>query len=78
MFAGAAALVSAYNALVAMLRFRWDSAKETANRRKHGVGFEEASTVFYDDDALLIADPEHSEEEDRFLLLGLNSRRSRP
>ena len=55
------------------LRFDWDEAKAAANRRKHGVSFEEASTIFYDENALLIADPDHSEEEDRFLLLGLSS-----
>lgn len=55
------------------LRFRWDEAKKVANRRKHGISFEEAATVFYDDRALLIDDPDHSEEEERFLLLGLSS-----
>ncbi len=68
------ALQRNYNILVTVLRFRWDPAKDIVNRRKHGVGFEEAATVFYDDDALLVADPEHSEEEDRFLLLDLSSR----
>jgi uncharacterized protein len=63
-----------YNVVVAELSFRWDPAKDTINRRKHGIGFAEAATVFYDDDALLVADPEHSQEEDRFLLLGLSSR----
>ena len=56
------------------LGFDWDEAKAAANRRKHGVSFEEASTIFYDENALLIADPDHSEEEDRFLLLGLSLR----
>ena len=51
------------------LGFDWDEAKAAVNRRKHGVSFEEASTIFYDENALLIADPDHSEEEDRFLLL---------
>jgi hypothetical protein len=55
------------------LRFEWDQRKNAANRRKHGVSFEEAATVFADEHALLIADPDHSEDEDRFVLLGLCS-----
>jgi uncharacterized DUF497 family protein len=55
------------------LKFEWDRRKETANRKKHGVSFAEAKTAFYDENARVIADPEHSEEEDRFILLGLNS-----
>ncbi len=55
------------------LRFEWDEAKSEANRRKHGIDFEEASTVFADERALLIDDPDHSEEEDRFILLGLSA-----
>jgi uncharacterized DUF497 family protein len=55
------------------LRFEWDGAKERQNRRKHGVSFHEATTVFADEHALLIDDPDHSEEEDRFVLLGLSS-----
>ncbi len=55
------------------LRFEWDERKSSINQRKHGVSFEEASTTFYDDHALLIPDPEHSEAEDRFVLLGLSS-----
>jgi uncharacterized DUF497 family protein len=54
------------------LRFEWDEAKARANRRKHGVAFEEARTVFFDEDALLRPDDEHSDEEDRFVLLGLS------
>jgi len=57
------------------LRFEWDDDKSVANRRKHGVSFEEASTVFFDDNALLISDPDHSaEDEDRFFLLGMSIR----
>ena len=55
------------------LRFVWDTAKAAANRRKHGVTFEEARTVFLDEQALLLADPEHSDEEDRFVLVGLSA-----
>jgi uncharacterized DUF497 family protein len=55
------------------LRFEWDPHKNRANQRKHGVSFEEARTVFLDDNALLIDDPDHSDDEDRFVLLGLSS-----
>jgi uncharacterized DUF497 family protein len=54
------------------LSFEWDDRKNRANQRKHGVSFEEAQTVFYDERALLIADPD-SEDEERFLLLGLSA-----
>jgi uncharacterized protein len=57
------------------LRFRWDPRKAAANVRKHGVTFEEAATVFADPLSLTIADPDHSGEEQRFLVLGLSSRR---
>jgi uncharacterized DUF497 family protein len=57
---------------VALLRFDWDSRKAAQNLRKHGVSFEEAKTVFLDERARLIDDPDHSEEEDRFVLLGLS------
>lgn len=53
--------------------FVWDSAKAEINVRKHGISFEEASTVFFDENALEIFDPDHSENEGRFLLLGLSS-----
>ena len=55
------------------LRFEWDPRKAAANRRKHGVSFAEAETVFADEHALLLADPEHSDAEDHFLLLGLSA-----
>jgi len=55
------------------IQFEWDSAKASANLRKHGVAFEEAETVFSDDLALLIDDPDHSDEEDRFVLLGFSA-----
>lgn len=55
------------------LRFEWDEVKEAANRRKHGVSFAEAETVFADDHALLVADPDHSDFEDRFILMGSSS-----
>jgi len=55
------------------LRFEWDKRKASANLRKHGVRFEEAESVFSDEHALLLEDPEHSGDEDRFLLLGLSA-----
>jgi len=58
---------------MAGIRFEWDPRKSAGNRRKHGVSFEEASTVFADEHALLIDDPDHSDDEDRFILLGLSA-----
>jgi uncharacterized DUF497 family protein len=55
------------------LRFEWDDRKAAANDKKHGVSFEEARTVFFDERARLIDDPDHSEDEERFILLGLSS-----
>jgi len=52
------------------LEFEWDDRKDKANSRKHGVSFDEARTVFYDEYAIQFFDPEHSENEDRFILLG--------
>ena len=54
------------------MRFEWDEAKNRANRRKHGVSFDEAQTVFLDEHAIRFFDPDHSEEEDRFLMLGIS------
>lgn len=56
-----------------MLRFDWDERKNRANRTKHGVWFEEAQSVFQDPRGRLFYDPEHSEAEDRFILLGMSS-----
>ena len=56
------------------LTFEWDERKSRANIRKHGVSFEEACTVFYDGNAIQFFDPDHSEDEDRFLLLGISLR----
>jgi len=55
------------------LRFEWDPGKATLNFKKHGVSFDEARTVFFDERARLIDDPDHSDGEDRFILLGLSS-----
>jgi uncharacterized DUF497 family protein len=52
------------------LKFEWDRRKAAANRRKHGVSFEEAATAFGDPLSLTILDPDHSVDEDRYLLLG--------
>ena len=56
------------------IRFEWDVKKEKINQGKHGVSFAEAKTVFLDDEALLIPDPDHSLDEDRFVLLGISHR----
>ena len=55
---------------MAELSFEWDPRKAAANTAKHGVTFEEARTVFHDEQALLIDDPDHSKSEARFILLG--------
>jgi len=54
-------------------RFDWDPAKARENLRKHGISFDEARTVFADDNAILLDDPDHSTDEDRFALLGLSA-----
>lgn len=55
-----------------MIEFKWDEKKSDVNLNEHGVSFEEARTVFYDEKAILINDPIHSQAEDRFILLGLS------
>jgi hypothetical protein len=52
------------------IEFAWDRRKARSNLLKHGVSFEDAQTVFLDDSARLVDDPDHSDDEDRFLLLG--------
>jgi hypothetical protein len=54
------------------LNFTWDENKNRLNQNKHKVSFEEAKTVFFDEHARLISDPDHSEVEDRFILLGFS------
>jgi hypothetical protein len=54
------------------VRFDWDPRKAAANLRKHRVSFEESQTAFLDEEALVIDDPDHSEAEDRFILLGVS------
>ena len=58
---------------MAEIRFTWDPKKDRINQRKHGIAFSEAKTVFYDENALLISDPDHSDDEERFILIGLSS-----
>ncbi|MBQ9360119.1 MAG: BrnT family toxin [Lachnospiraceae bacterium] len=55
------------------IKFEWDDNKNKTNKEKHGISFEEAETVFYDENALVRDDPDHSDEEDRFLILGFSS-----
>jgi len=57
------------------LQFEWDEAKSTANLSKHGIGFEESATVFGDPHSLTIFDKEHSDQEDRYIDIGLSASR---
>ena len=56
------------------IRFEWDENKNSINKEKHHIAFEETKTVFYDEEALVIDDPEHSEEEERFIILGFSKK----
>ena len=56
-----------------MIKFEWNSAKAKANIKKHGVSFEEAQSVFYDEFAIQFFDDDHSSDEERFLLLGMST-----
>ena len=56
------------------MQFEWDENKNQANIEKHGISFSEASTVFYDENAVLFDDPDHSENEDRFLIIGFSQK----
>lgn len=56
------------------MRFQWDQNKNLANIKKHNISFEEAKTVFFDDNARLISDPEHSISEERFIILGFSNK----
>ncbi|MBN1903601.1 MAG: BrnT family toxin [Deltaproteobacteria bacterium] len=57
---------------MAEIIFEWDNKKDKTNIRKHGISFEEARTAFYDENAIQYFDPDHSDEEDRFILLGIS------
>jgi uncharacterized DUF497 family protein len=59
---------------MSQIQFEWDEAKSRQNKRKHGVPFEEAKTVFLDESAIRFFDPDHSDDEDRFLMLGISYR----
>jgi uncharacterized DUF497 family protein len=58
------------------IAFEWDPRKESANRRKHGVAFEEATTVFDDLLSVTIPDPDHAIDEDRFVIIGVSDQRN--
>ena len=57
---------------MAEIIFEWDNKKEKSNKRKHGISFDEARTAFYDENAIQYFDPDHSDQEDRFILLGIS------
>jgi uncharacterized DUF497 family protein len=61
-----------YNVRMDNVRFVWDEGKDRGNKRKHGVSFDEAQTVFLDEHAVRYYDPDHSAEEDRFIMLGMS------
>jgi uncharacterized DUF497 family protein len=54
------------------MTFDWDENKNNINQKKHGISLEEASTVFYDEEALLRDDPDHTDDEERFIILGFS------
>ena len=58
---------------MSQIRFEWDPRKARSNERKHGVSFEEARSVFFDEQALLLEDPQPLHEEERFILLGVSA-----
>lgn len=55
------------------IQFDWDPMKAKSNLKKHGISFSEAQTVFYDTQSVLLDDPDHSDDEERFLLIGMSS-----
>lgn len=63
-----------YNVRMSELEFDWDSRKDKSNTKKHGVSFEDAKAAFYDETAIIFHDPDHSAEEERYILLGLSIR----
>lgn len=65
---------SNYNIIMEGLKFEWDENKNSINKKKHKISFEEAKTVFYDSEAIVIDDPDHSEDEERFLILGISQK----
>lgn len=61
-----------YIKCVKYIQFEWDEDKNELNKKKHRISFDEAKTVFYDPEALLIHDPDHSEDEERFIIMGIS------
>ena len=55
------------------ITFEWDAAKASLNKKKHNISFGEAKTVFFDENAIVIHDPDHSDNEERFVILGLSA-----
>ena len=70
----AGALQRNYSSMLLDVEFEWDGAKARANYRKHGVAFAEARTAFHDPSARLLEDPDHSADEERYVLLGISVR----
>ena len=62
-----------YNVVMSELRFEWDEFKAESNEQKHGITFNEAQTAFYDENARLLYDSEHSVDEERYILLGMSN-----
>ena len=62
-----------YNVRMSTLKFEWDTEKDKANLKKHAISFNEARSVFYDEYAIQFFDPDHSDTEDRFILLGISN-----
>lgn len=55
------------------IKFEWDSVKADLNKKKHNISFEEAEGVFFDENAIIVHDPDHSDNEDRFVILGISA-----
>lgn len=55
------------------IKFEWDTAKAASNKKKHKISFDEAKSVFFDENAIVIQDPEHSKDEERFVILGIST-----
>ncbi len=56
-----------------ILNFEWDEKKYASNQVKHKISFDEATSVFYDENAILFDDPKHSEDEERFIIIGISN-----
>ncbi len=66
------------NYSVIMISFSWDARKNEFSEKKHRVSFDEAKTVFYDENAIRYFDPDHSDDEDRFLMVGVKPKVQNP